>query len=117
MKKKLLFVPVMFLITLSMVRTTLPAQEISAIVSTEWLEHNIVDHNLILLDVRETKSYSAGHIPGSINVPAFPNWYINKPPGEEFPWMELPEKENLFKTIGKAGITVSTEPVKIKTTT
>lgn len=106
MKKKRFLLPLMLLITLSIVVTKLQAQKIPAIASTEWLGENMDTPNLVILDVRETKSYEVGHIPGSINVPAFPNWYINAP-GEKIPWMELPEEEDLYTTIGKAGITIN----------
>jgi len=122
MKKKLLLIPLALLLTLCLVAISCqttppapPARVIDAIVSTEWLEDNIENPDIVILDVREHKSYAAGHISGSINIPAFPNFYINSP-GEQWPWMELPEKETLFTTIGKAGITTNSTVVIIART-
>lgn len=98
-----------------MVVTRLQAQNIPAIVSTDWLEENMDIPNLVILDVREPESYEVGHIPGSINFPAFPNWYINNPGGQT-PWMELPEEEKLYATISRAGITTNSIVVIIART-
>jgi thiosulfate/3-mercaptopyruvate sulfurtransferase len=114
MKRKLFFISLMLLFTLIIAVTKLHAQRTPAIVSTQWLEENIDGPNLVILDVREPESYAAGHIPGSVNIPA-PNWYINSP-GGKLPWMELPEKEDLFATIGKAGITINSIVVVIART-
>jgi thiosulfate/3-mercaptopyruvate sulfurtransferase len=115
MKKKLFLISLMALLSLSAIVTRLQAQNIPAIVSTEWLEENIDIPNMVILDVREPESYEAGHIPGSINIPAFPNWYINNP-GEQEPWMELPKEEKLYTTIGKAGISANSIVVVIART-
>lgn len=115
MKKKLFLISLMLLLSLSMVVTRLQAQNIPAIVSTEWLEKNMDTPNMVILDVRKPESYEVGHIPGSINFPAFPNWYINNP-GEQPPWMELPEEEKLYSTISKAGITTNSIVVVIART-
>lgn len=122
MKKKLLLIPLALLLVLSLVAIgcpatppSPPARAIDAIVSTQWLEDNIGNPNLVILDVREPDYYTAGHIPGSVNVPAFPNWVVNVP-GEEWPWMELPEEGALFTTIGNAGITGDSTVVVIART-
>lgn len=106
MKKKLHLFSLTLLLLLFTAGTWLQAQNIPAIASTEWLAENMSNPNLVILDVRETGNYEAGHITGSINVPAYPNWYINNP-GEQTPWMELPEEEKLYATIGKAGISTN----------
>jgi thiosulfate/3-mercaptopyruvate sulfurtransferase len=95
-------------------QTNSPSRAIDAIVSTEWLETNIDTSNLVILDVRNPAEYAAGHIPGAINSPEG-DWYINdpippffscfNPSGPDFPCMELPTEEDLFATIGNAGIT------------
>jgi len=76
------------------------------IVSTNWLKCNLHRGNLVVLDVRDAGSYSAGHIPGAINVPES-EWYINDPftVPVETPWMELPPVDELFSMIGNASIT------------
>jgi thiosulfate/3-mercaptopyruvate sulfurtransferase len=124
MKKKLLLIPLALLLALSLVTIgcpvtptppSPPARAIDAIVSTQWLEDNIDNPNLVILDVREPDGYTAGHIPGSVNIPAFPNWFVNLL-GKEWPWMELPEEGALFTTIGNAGITANSTVVVIART-
>lgn len=104
MKKILVSFLLLTTIAFSPLLTNLSAQDIQPLVSTEWLGINIDRPNMVLLDVRDTGSYARGHIPGSINVPAYPNWYINDAMSSELPWMEIPGKENLFATLGQAGI-------------
>lgn len=82
-------------------------RNIPAIVSTNWLRGNLHRKNLVVLDVRSADAYTAGHIPGAINVPEA-EWYVNDP-GSSDPlttlWMELPPDEDLISLIENAGIT------------
>jgi thiosulfate/3-mercaptopyruvate sulfurtransferase len=89
-----------------------------AIVSTNWLKCNLHRWNLVVLDVRDSVSYSGSHIPGAINVPEG-NWYINAPftVPVEIPWMELPPVDVLFDLIGGAGITSYSLVVVVGSTT
>src|SRR4030042_3538016 len=84
---------------------TPPTRGIDPIVSTQWLKDNIDTPNLVILDSRDPDNYAKGHIPGSINVPGLGNFYLCLFAPDCGLWMELPEKEALFTTIGKAGIT------------
>jgi thiosulfate/3-mercaptopyruvate sulfurtransferase len=81
-------------------------RNVPSIVSTNWLKANLHRKNLVVLDVRTPELYSAGHIPGAINVPEA-EWYVNDPftVPVETPWMELPPVGELFSIIGNAGIT------------
>ena len=80
------------------------SEEFSPIVSTDWLEDNLDDPDLVILDVRNPDEYGPGHIPGAVNSPEW-MWYINPPFGPDLPWMELPAPEDLIATIGATGIT------------
>lgn len=82
---------------------TPPPTTIPPIVSTSWLRSNLGLPNLVILDIRDSASYNAGHIPGAINVPA-DMWYKNPPFGPATPWMEMLSKNDLVKLIGNAGI-------------
>jgi thiosulfate/3-mercaptopyruvate sulfurtransferase len=82
-----------------------PTRAIDPIVSTQWLEDNAGTPDLVILDVREPDLYAAGHVPDSINVPALGNFYLCLFEPDCGLWMELPEDEALFTTIGNAGIT------------
>jgi thiosulfate/3-mercaptopyruvate sulfurtransferase len=84
-------------------------REISPIVSTGWLENNIENPKLVVIDIRLSKEYEAGHIPSAINMP-FPEpyenpssqWYVER----DGLMLEVPEKGDLFLTIGAAGIQI-----------
>lgn len=84
-------------------------REISPIVSTEWLEKNTGSPRLIVVDIRLDKDYAAGHVPTAINMP-FPEpyenpssqWYVER----DGLTLEVPEKDELFHTLGAAGIRV-----------
>jgi thiosulfate/3-mercaptopyruvate sulfurtransferase len=90
------------------------AGEFSPIVTTDWLEKNLNNPKLVMIDIRKAEEYKEGHIPSSINEPfvtAFDptcrgpssNWIIGS---KDCLWLQLPETEGLFKTIGNLGITM-----------
>jgi thiosulfate/3-mercaptopyruvate sulfurtransferase len=80
---------------------------ISPIVSTDWLEKNLDDPKLVIVDIRLGEEYAAGHIPNAINVP-FPDavenpssqWFVER----DGLLLEVPEEADLFHTIGSTGI-------------
>lgn len=47
------------------------------IVDTSWLEKNIANKNLVLIDTRSVKEYEQGHIKGAINYPK-KSWFQGK---------------------------------------
>jgi len=93
-----------------------PARTIDPIISTQWLEDNINSPNLVLLDVREPDNYAVGHISGSINVPAPGNFFLCLLDPNCGLWMEVPPLDNLFSTIGHAGITANSTVIVIART-
>jgi len=80
------------------------SRAIDAIVSTQWVEDNLSNPDLVILDVRNPDEYAGGHILGAINSPEW-MWYVSYPFVDPPPWLELPAAEDLFATIGNAGIT------------
>ena len=44
-------------------------RETSLIVSGTWLNANLAAANQVIIDVRQSTDYNAGHIPGAINIP------------------------------------------------
>jgi thiosulfate/3-mercaptopyruvate sulfurtransferase len=82
------------------------ARTIDPIVSTEWLAENIGPEGPVIVDIRSADAYTAGHIPGAINeslVNIFDTkWLVSDFEGL---WLEVPETEALFDTIGGLGIT------------
>lgn len=88
---------------------------IPPIVSTEWLYENLDLTNLIVLDIRSSDLYNAGHVPGAINVPDV-LWYSNPPFGADVPWMEMPSSDYLFELLGNASITSDSYVVVVGST-
>ena len=82
------------------------ARTIDPIVSTDWLYDNIDLADLVILDIRGADVYDAAHIPNSINEPLVnifdTKWLVSDFEGL---WLELPQTEALFQTIGDLGIT------------
>jgi len=79
---------------------TVSARDLPAIVSTDWLEKNLKNDKLIILDVRKVEYYQAGHIPGAVNE-FFRAWSFKKVDLSA----EIPEMDDLFELVGDAGIT------------
>jgi thiosulfate/3-mercaptopyruvate sulfurtransferase len=72
---------------------------IPPLVSTNWLAKSLDDPQLVIIDIRTSDRYKAGHIPHAINVP-FTSWAVTR----KGLLLELPEVDELFNTIGSAGI-------------
>ncbi|PKN70998.1 MAG: hypothetical protein CVU54_03185 [Deltaproteobacteria bacterium HGW-Deltaproteobacteria-12] len=75
------------------------AKGIDPIVSTDWLQKNLGNANLVIVDVRKVEEYKAGHIPGAVNV-FYGSWAIKK----GYLLNELPPIDDLADVIGSAGI-------------
>ena len=91
--KALLIIAVLFL------PLTVLAKGIDPVVSTDWLQNNLKNANLVVVDLRKVEDYQAGHIPGSINV-FYGSWAIKA--GTLL--NELPAVDDLADVIGGAGI-------------
>jgi len=63
---------VLFLIALMAFIMVMPltagARGVAPIVSTDWVQANLANPRLVVLDVRKVEEYKAGHIPGAVNV-------------------------------------------------
>ena len=69
-------------------------------VSTDWLADNLKNPNVVIVDIRKVEEYKAGHVPGAVNV-FYGSWAVSKGGLQN----ELPSTDDLFETIGSAGIT------------
>jgi thiosulfate/3-mercaptopyruvate sulfurtransferase len=74
-------------------------RQINPLESTDWLAANLEKKGLIIMDIRSSQEYQAGHVPGAINIP-FPSWIMAR----DGLTVELPDEADLFKLIGSAGI-------------
>ncbi len=75
------------------------ARGIDPLVSTDWLQKNLGNAKVVIVDVRKVEDYKAGHIPGAVNV-FYGSWAIKK--GDLL--NELPPIDDLADVIGSAGI-------------
>jgi thiosulfate/3-mercaptopyruvate sulfurtransferase len=75
------------------------AKDWSPIVSTDWLEKNLTNPKVKMLDIRKVEEYREGHVPGSINI-FFGTWAIKKKDLQN----ELPADDDLVDVISSLGI-------------
>ncbi|OHE27840.1 MAG: hypothetical protein A3J94_04470 [Syntrophus sp. RIFOXYC2_FULL_54_9] len=84
------------------------ARDIAPVVSRDWLEKNLNNSNLIVVDIRKVEEYKEGNIPNSINV-FYGSWAVKKKGLDN----ELPEDDDLFDVIGSAGIKAGSHVVVV----
>ena len=75
------------------------ARDVEPIVNTTWLEQNLNNAKVVIVDIRKVEDYKAGHIPNAVNV-FYGSWAIMKGGLRN----ELPANDDLFDVIGSAGI-------------
>ena len=97
--KKMKFVVALCMVLMLLVPAAAVARDIAPFESTGWLEKNLKNPKLVIVDVRKPEEYAAGHIPGAVNV-FYGSWAIKK--GELL--NELPADEDLRDVISSAGI-------------
>lgn len=85
------------------------------LVTTDWLAGHLDRPDLVLVDVRTSAEYTAGHIAGAVNIPfemPISAWTsMNKGL-----LMELPADAELAATLGQAGITRNSYVIVINNT-
>lgn len=84
------------------------ARGIAPVVSSEWLEKNLNNSKLVIVDIRKVEEYREGNIPNSINV-FYGTWAVKKKNLQN----ELPEDDDLFDVIGSAGIKAGSHVVVV----
>jgi len=102
MMKKMRWLKVLLVAVLLCLPLTAVARDIDPVVSTDWLQENLTNPKLIIVDVRKVEDYKAGHVPGAVNV-FYGSWVVKK--GELL--NELPPWDDLLDVIGNAGISKS----------
>lgn len=75
------------------------ATNFSPIVSADWLEKNLSNPKLVILDIRKVEEYRQGHIPGAVSA-YYKTWACSRQGKRE----EVPEKDDLFDAMGDVGI-------------
>lgn len=99
MKRTILFKILPLVIFFLLLPCTGKAREIAPIVSADWLQANLKNPKLIILDVRWVENYREGHIPKALS--AFYGAWAYKKDGL---FSEIPDLDDLNDTIGYAGI-------------
>ena len=97
--RKLKLVVAFCMITMLFLPAAVLARDIAPFESTGWLEKNIKNPKVVILDVRKIEEYAAGHIPGAINV-FYGSWAVKR--GDLL--NELPADDDLRDVISSAGI-------------
>jgi thiosulfate/3-mercaptopyruvate sulfurtransferase len=97
--RKMRWLKTVMIIVLLFLPLTVMARDIDPIVSSDWLEKNLKNPKMVIVDLRKIEEYKAGHIPGAVNV-FYGSWAIKK--GDLL--NELPPLEDLMDVIGGAGI-------------
>jgi thiosulfate/3-mercaptopyruvate sulfurtransferase len=91
-----------------MVPAAVMARGIDPVVSTEWLDKNLADQKLVIVDIRKVEEYQAGHVPGAINI-----FYNIWAPGKDDMQNELPADDDLKDTLSANGIAADSRVVVV----
>lgn len=78
------------------------------IVSTDWLQQNLGNVNVVTLDVRKVEEYREGHIPNAINI-FYNSWAVSRDGLSN----ELPAEDDLRDLIGSLGVGKETTVVVV----
>jgi thiosulfate/3-mercaptopyruvate sulfurtransferase len=79
-----------------------------AIISTDWLEQNMSNPDIRIIDIRELGEYKAGHIPGAVSA-FYGSWAITSKHLDN----QVPDLEDLQDVIRNAGIEEKTMVVVV----
>jgi rhodanese-related sulfurtransferase len=85
------------------------ARDVDAVVSADWLQKNLENQRLVVLDIRKVEDFKAGHIPGAVNV-FFNSWAVKM--GNLT--AELPNLDDLSDLISDAGISANSLVVVVE---
>jgi thiosulfate/3-mercaptopyruvate sulfurtransferase len=75
------------------------ARDVQPIVDTAWVEKNLNNSRVVIVDIRKVEDYKTGHIPNAVNV-IYGSWATLKGGLRN----ELPATDDLLDVIGSAGI-------------
>ena len=97
--RKLKLMTLLLVLMALMLPPSVFARDIEPIVSTDWLEKNLSNPKLIVVDIRKPEEYKAGHIPGAINV-FYNSWAVKKGALNN----QLPSDDDLKDLLSASGI-------------
>jgi thiosulfate/3-mercaptopyruvate sulfurtransferase len=99
MKSNVLNKLLVFISLILLLPSTALARDIAPIVSTDWLQANLKNPKLIVLDIRSVEEYREGHIPGALSA-YYGAWAYMR----DGMYSSLPEKDDIDDTVGYFGI-------------
>lgn len=74
--------------------------QVTPLVSTEWLEENLGDDHLVIIDYRSASAFDASHVPGALRTDYPGNWRTTL---DDIPWA-LPEIADLEAFLSGLGV-------------
>ncbi|MDP3178268.1 MAG: rhodanese-like domain-containing protein [Spirochaetaceae bacterium] len=86
------------------------ARDIEPVVSVAWLEQNLSDARLVVMDMRKVEDYKVSHVPGAVNVVGTAV-YVKKGDINN----EVPEMDDLSDLLSDAGVTADSLVVVVET--
>jgi thiosulfate/3-mercaptopyruvate sulfurtransferase len=92
-------ITLLLLITFFAMPSVFYGRDIPPFVSSDWLNQNIDNPRLMIIDVRSGEEYKKGHIPNALNV-SVNSWAIDK----NDLLRELPAEDDLLRLLGSIGI-------------
>jgi thiosulfate/3-mercaptopyruvate sulfurtransferase len=94
----------------AMLLPTAFARDIAPVVDSAWLEANLSNPRLVIMDMRKVEDYKAGHVPGAVNVIGA-SVYVKK--GEIN--NEVPMMDDLSDVLSAAGVKADSLIVVVET--
>jgi thiosulfate/3-mercaptopyruvate sulfurtransferase len=84
------------------------------VVAASWLQENLDDPNLIIVDVRTAALYESSHMPGSLSIPfAYDSLWSRLVEGET---LTMPPEDELFPDLSAHGFTTEKNVVIVTST-
>lgn len=87
---------------------------ITPVVAPSWLQENLDDPNLIIVDIRTSALYESSHVPGSLSIPfAYDSVWSRAVEGDT---LIMPPEDELFPDLSALGFTTEKNVVIVTTT-
>jgi len=84
-------------ISILLLFTSLLFAKVPDVIPLSWLIEHYTDTELVIIDVRDAKTYKLGHLKNAVNIPVFEKLFYGKT-------MLIPPLSNLKELFSKAGI-------------
>lgn len=109
--KRYLFCFILFISTFLLFITAYAKNDIDPVVSTDWLQENLSNPSVFVLDIRKVEDYKKGHIPGALSL-TYAAWRKMSKNLD----CQLPPRDDLLETVCSSGISADTRVVIVGNT-